>query len=197
MKVERNDVFETNSSSMHSLSIKGYHPRKQWSDDYFIDLKIKNNILTVKPVVILNKETKITGFGEKISYLIQAAMDRFIYNKGKIMYGAVDDYIDEFVRTRDYRMIENGANSVLSRAGKLKRDRKSEKTWTKLYPKHPAIPLYFWTTIDVASAFNKKDGNLHSSIDFDIGVPFEDMTGRMSVYDILDNPNVVITVLPQ
>lgn len=195
MKVERNNVFETNSSSMHSLSIKGYHPRKQWSDDYFRDIKIKNNRLKVKPVVILNKETKITGFGEKVSYLIQAAMDRFMFKQEKYD-DDVTGYIDEFKRTREFHIIENSANSVLSRAGKLERDLKSEKDWTKIF-KDPSGPLYKWAHIDVASAFNRKNKKLYLSVDFDIGVPFDDMTERLSAYDLLDNPNVVISVLPQ
>lgn len=195
MKVERNNVFETNSSSMHSLSIKGYHPRKQWSDDYFRDIKIHNNLLKVKPVVILNKETKITGFGEKVSYLIQAAMDRFMYKKEK--YGEdVTDYVDEFKTTHEFHIIENSANSVLSRAGKLARDLDSEKRWSKIF-KEPSMPLYKWAHIDVASAFNRNNKKLYASVDFDIGVPFDDMTARLSAYDLLDNPNVVISVLPQ
>jgi hypothetical protein len=195
MKVERHNVFETNSSSMHSLSIKGYHPRKQWPDDYFRDIKIHNNLLKVKPVVILNQETKITGFGEKVSYLIQAAMDRFMYQKEK--YGDdVTDYVDEFKTTHEFHIIENSANSVLSRAGKLDRDLKSEKDWTKIF-KDPSGPLYKWAHIDVASAFNRKNKKLYASVDFDIGVPFDDMTSRLSAYDLLDNPNVVISVLPQ
>lgn len=192
MKVERHNVFETNSSSMHSLSIKGYHPRKQWSDDYFRDIKIKNNLLKVKPVVILNKETKITGFGEKVSYLIQAAMDRFMYKEEKYD-DDVTGYIDEFKRTHEFHIIENSANSVLSRAGKLAHDRDGEKRWSKVFKG----PLYKWAHIDVASAFNRKNKKLYLSVDFDIGVAFDDMTERLSVYDLLDNPNVVISVLPQ
>lgn len=195
MKVERNNVFETNSSSMHSLSIKGYHPRKQWPDDYFRDIRIKNNRLKVKPVVILDKETKITGFGEKVSYLIQAAMDRFMFKHEKYD-DDVTGYIDEFKRTLEFRMIENSANSVLSRAGKLERDLKSEKDWTKIF-KDPSGSLYKRAHIDTASAFNRKNKKLYLSVDFDIGVPFDDMTKRLSAYDLLDNPNVVISVLPQ
>lgn len=192
MKVERHNVFETNSSSIHSLSIKGYHPRKQWPDDYFRDIRIKNNVLKVKPVVILNKETKITGFGEKVSYLIQAAMDRFMYKHEKYD-DDVTGYIDEFKRTLEFRIIENSANSVLSRAGKLARDWDCEKRWSKVFKG----PLYKWAHIDVASAFNRKNKKLYLSVDFDIGVAFDDMTERLSVYDLLDNPNVVISVLPQ
>lgn len=191
MKVERHNVFETNSSSMHSLSIKGYHPRKQWSDDYFRDIKIRNNLLKVKPVVILDKETKITGFGEKVSYLIQAAMDRFMYKQEKFD-DDVTDYIDEFKTTHEFHIIENSANSVLSRAGKLARDLDGEKRWSGIFKE-----LYKWAHIDVASAFYHKDKKLYLSVDFDIGVPFDDMTARLSTYDLLDNPNVVISVLPQ
>lgn len=192
MKVERHNVFETNSSSMHSLSIKGYHPRKQWPDNYFRDIRIKNNVLKVKPVVILNKETKITGFGEKVSYLVQAAMDRFMYKQEKYD-DDVTDYIDEFKRTHEFRIIENSANSVLSRAGKLARDRDVEKRWSKVFKE----PWYKWAHIDVASAFNRKNKKLYPSVDFDISVAFDDMTERLSVYDLLDNPSVVISVLPQ
>ena len=91
MKVIRSEIFETNSSSTHSLVLKGYADKNymppgtivkvEWSDEQIGNL---------------------TSLQEKVSYLVSHIANKYSYN-----VHTYEDFIDELKNDYEYRQLED------------------------------------------------------------------------------------------
>ena len=207
MKTVRASVFETNSSSTHSLAYtKKPEIRTSWPDRYFSGVKknMKSNgeacCLAVQPIKYgKSYVTRLRTFMEKLPWLIMGSMDNYIRLKNEDRW-AFNNYtkedIMEYARSTDFHMIEYAVRDVLGRAKILKKDNKTTKFFKNLFPGRKQSQVYEYMSLDILGAFEhyESSGIYTTGVDFDIGSPFLEVTSKNSILEILDDPTIIIEI---
>ena len=203
MKTARTGVFETNSSSMHSVTIdpdnhvcyedytRGIELEYP-EDDRFCTLRVK--CLKSNSVGSCVCRT----FMEKLSWLVQCLADSQLCQEGNTTF--TEPELHKLKKSVWFRSLESAVTSVLCEYGLVKRDEEAEKFWKKLNGKEGQCPYYYPVKLLISDAFvdlKATDGVRYfsNSIDFDLGHVFEETLAYHSMYDILNNRELEIEVM--
>lgn len=198
--VSRNGVFETNSSSMHALSIGGCAMTR---NEYFRKVVERAETSSSGSVVTVSRfDTNGDGavylddFMSKLSWLIQAGYDAWASFSGNELLSVTSERIALYLKSPIYHSIANMAERVLNENGMFEVDEFETRENARIGLSRENGDCTAYKPIRLSTSEILVPGGMFD-IDFNIAFPFMDITSYKSIYDILSDPGIRIVIQTQ